>query len=289
MQVRAFANTKLSWRNILTEAVQKLAENGVPDSEISAEFILAKTLNIKRNKIHFYLDEVPGDREIREFESLIARRIAREPLQYILGEWEFMGLNFRITPDVFIPRPETEILVEEAIKFIGNSTETVRGLEIGVGCGSICCAILHFVSNCEIVGTDISLSALEVAKENSRRLKVENRLRLLRSDVFENVTGRFDFIISNPPYVTSEYLDRFALPELGFEPRIALDGGSDGLRIIARIIEGAKDYLVQSGALFLEIGYDEPEKVMELANGIFRTKSIIPDLAGIPRVFKGQL
>ncbi len=280
-------STKLNWRSIIKETVEKFKRYSIPDPISSTEFILANVLNCKRADLLLRLDEHPKEDEMERFNNLVSRRLKREPLQYILGEWEFMGLNFILDRTVAIPRPETEILVENAAKFVKNCEKPVVGLELGVGCGNIILSMLKMTNNLFMFGCDINLKPLELTRKNASLMGIEAGIELVISDLFSNFEGKFDIILSNPPYISSKYLDNEAQPEIKFEPREALDGGEDGLEIIRKIFEIAPDFLVDGGIIFMEFGSDNLDKVEKLGSTIFREYEIIYDYSGLSRVFKG--
>jgi release factor glutamine methyltransferase len=227
------------------------------------------------------------------YAALFERRLRGEPLAYILGEREFYGLNFRVTPATLIPRADTELLVELALQRIQTlSTACGRGssfrvLDMGTGSGAIALSIAHTRPDIEVTAVDASQEALDVARENARRLNIGN-VRLLRSDWFAALAGdRFDLIVSNPPYIADDDA-HLAQGDLRFEPRSALASGADGLDDIRRIVEQARMHLNSGGWLLLEHGYDQAERVRELLQqagftGVFSAR----DMAGVERVSGG--
>lgn len=223
--------------------------------------------------------------EAAAFDEAIRRRAAGEPCQYINRKQEFFGLEFTVTPDVLIPRPETEILVEAAIRHYVSAGH-LRFLEVGVGSGCISIAILRELKNAEAIAVDISPNALTVAAANAENLGVKERLDLRLSDLFQDVPERdFDFIVSNPPYVPDTELASLQREVRDFEPHIALSGGPDGLRLIRRIVEFSPPLLKSSGRMFLEIGWDQKERVTEaLKKRGWTIDEALFDLQGIPRI-----
>lgn len=228
--------------------------------------------------------------EADKFDIVVNRRANREPFQYIVRKQEFYGLDFLVTPDVLIPRAETEILVEEAIKILGNR-ENGRFCEIGVGSGCISISILANVPQASAVGADISPEALNVARMNAESHGVADRLDLRISNVFNDLDAeRFDFVVSNPPYVPLADFDTLQAEVRNFEPEIALVGGSDGLSIIRRIIGDAPKFLVDNGVLLIEIGWDQSERVRQLFDKeIWREVVFLPDLQGFPRIVRASI
>jgi release factor glutamine methyltransferase len=213
------------------------------------------------------------------------RRAAREPLQYILGHQEFYGIDFEVTPDVLIPRPETEVLVGQAIDILKN-IENPRFCDIGTGSGCIAISILHNISHSFAVGVDISASAITVAERNALRIGVKDRLDLMLSDVFDSVDKeKFDVIVSNPPYIPKTDLPTLESEVREYEPIVALTSGFDGLETICKLIDQAPDHLKSSGTILIEIGFDQSEKVFGKFNtSVWSDVQFLSDLQGIPRV-----
>jgi len=233
--------------------------------------------------------ELSGDEEKR-FQEFIKRRARREPVQYITGRQEFYGLEFLVTSDVLIPRPETEIVVENAIEILGEK-KAARFCEVGVGSGCIAVSILKKLKTASAVGLDISEKALRVAAENAGRHEVSGRLELKTSDVFANLPGeKFDLIISNPPYISRGELENLQPEVRGFEPIIALTDDNDGLMIIQKIVEGAPEFLKPAAFLLMEIGFDQSETARKMFSPqIWQSIEILPDLQNIPRTVKAQI
>ena len=227
--------------------------------------------------------------ELGVYTEALERRAGREPLQYITGRQEFFGLEFYVNSDVLIPRPETEILVESAIEILSGCDDPVF-LEIGVGSGAISVAILASVVEASSVGIDISGRALLVAAKNARFHNVASRMLLREGDLFRGLEGAFDMIVSNPPYIPDLQLASLQAEVRQFEPRTALSGGDDGLSIITPIIAGSPELLKPGGFLFMEIGFDQAERVNALFDrSVWKTVDLIPDLQGIARIVKARL
>ena len=228
---------------------------GVPNPRLDAELLLAHLLKCKRIDLYTRHEALLRENHLADFKGLIRRRVQREPLQYIVGETEFYGLKIKVTPEVLIPRPETELLVEEGIKLNPKNI-----LEIGTGSGCISVALAKHLPDAKIIATDISKEALEIAAGNARQHEVS--IEWIAADIapwkrFAAEGSQFDLIVSNPPYIaTGEFPD--LQPEVrDFEPRQALDGGSDGLRFIRQILTEASPFLNAHGSLLLEIGEDQ--------------------------------
>jgi len=230
------------------------------------------------------------DKDSASFISLaLRRRISGEPLQYILGKTEFMGLEFRITPDVFIPRPETELLVEEVVKIVSCAmchVSSVNILDIGTGSGCIAVSLAKSLPGACIDAMDISEKALEIAKSNAKLNNVN--INFIKSDLFasrELGIASYDIIVSNPPYIPTPEIDKLQ-PEISYEPRIALDGGEDGLNYYRRIISEAAPYLHTRGLLIMEIGCAQLNKIKDIfkKQGNFKIQEVVKDYNSINRV-----
>lgn len=254
-------------------------------ARIEAQMLLQHVLGVSRAHLMAHPEQVLGDAQQANYRALMQRRLAGEPLAYILGEREFFGLNFKVTPATLIPRPDTELLVELALERMPQSGCV---LDLGTGSGAIALSIAHARPDAEVTAVDASIEALEVARENARRLNVGNA-RFLHSDWFEALAGeRFDLIVSNPPYIADADA-HLQQGDLRFEPRNALASGTDGLNDIRRIVADAKAHLEAGGWLMFEHGYDQAERVRELlkASGYAEVFSA-RDLAGIERVSGGR-
>ena len=225
-----------------------------------AELLFTQILGCDRLSLYLNQDTPLGKDKISLISSVLKRRISGEPLQYILGKAEFMGLEFKVNKEVFIPRPETEILVETAIEIarrLSVMDDRLKILDIGTGSGCIAVSLAKFMRGVEVIATDISDKALEIAKQNARLNNVE--VNFLQSDLFSAFSfqlSAFSLIISNLPYIPIAKIDSLQ-PELSYEPRIALDGGKDGLDFYRRIIRQAPAYLKEGGLLILEMGFGQ--------------------------------
>jgi release factor glutamine methyltransferase len=269
--------------DILTDAASVLAEAGVAEPRREASSLLAFVLGKDRTFIIAHPEYVPTAEEERRFADAVARRERREPLQYITGRQEFYGLDFIVTPDVLIPRPETEMVVEHAVELLSNKDP--RFCEVGVGSGCISVSILKQLPSSTAVGLDISEAAIAVARRNSQMHAVDGRLELRESDVFSVLTDeKFDLIASNPPYIPLREFESVQAEVRDFEPRVALTDDADGLSIIRRIVNGSPKFLRPGGWLLMEIGFQEADDVRELlSQGPWVNTRIADDLQGIPR------
>jgi len=219
------------------------------------------------------------------FFAAIDRRKAKEPLQYILGTWEFMGLDIITDPRALIPRPETELLVEEALTHIRQLDCPARVLDVCTGSGCIAVAIAK-QSNANVTAVDISCDALALAAENAALHQVSDKINFVQSDLFDGLSGQtFDVIISNPPYIPTAELNHLQAEIQNHEPVLALDGGTDGMDIYRRLVPGSLDYLAPGGALFLEIGPPSVETIMLSAG--YDIVRLVNDYAGLARILIG--
>lgn len=269
----------------LKDAASALEAAGVSDGRLQAASLLAVALKQGRTFLFAHPEHELTPDEIAAFTSLIQRRSLREPYQYIVGRQEFFGLEFEVTPDVLIPRPETEILIEAAVEQLSD-IDKPRFCEIGVGSGCISVAILHGLPATTAVAGDVSKAAIIVARRNAIRHNVADRLTLVESDVFTNIPDeRFDAIVSNPPYVPSRDIESLQPEVRDFEPLTSLSDGGDGLSVIRRIIDRAPSRLKKGGLLFIEIGFDQSSRVEAMFGRAFWSEiDFLADLQGIPRI-----
>ncbi len=260
-----------------------LQNAGVDEAALDARLLLEYVCGTDRNTLL-----VHGDREVSEtdqskYEDFIGKRESRIPLQHITGEQEFMGLTFMVNEHVLIPRQDTETLVEEALR---NLHDGMAVLDMCTGSGCILLSLLNYTNDCVGVGVDISEKALEVAGENNRRLG--KNATFLQSDLFENVEGKFDMIVSNPPYIPSDVIPTLMEEVKTYEPLNALDGKEDGLYFYREIIRQAGEYLNRGGWLLFEIGCEQAKDVSKLLSDAgFKEVQTIKDLAGLDRVVFG--
>lgn len=274
---------------ILSKSIQYLKKFGVENARIDAEYIFSHVLNIKRNALVLNFNrEITDDEKEKIREFLIRRGKKREPLQYILKEWEFYGLPFIVDERVLIPRPDTEILVEEC-KFLLEEVESPKILDIGTGSGAIAITLAKLFPNSKVIGVDISSEALEIANKN-KELNNINNVEFILSDVFEKILEKdFDLIVSNPPYISiDEY--RELMPEVkNYEPRLALTDNGDGYYFYKKISKEAFEYLKKGGYLAFEIGYNQGEEVSKLMKKDgYDVKGVIRDYGDNQRVVVGR-
>lgn len=261
---------------------------GLDAPRLTAELLLGEVLSLDR--VHLYTDfERPLQRgELASFRALVQRRAAGEPTHYLLGRREFFGRSFKVDGRVLVPRPETEMLVEAALGCLGDASGA-RALDLCTGSGCIGVTLAAERPSLRVVATDASLPALEVARENAATLGVADRVELRAGDLFAPVgEERFELIASNPPYVETGAIGGLS-PEVRREPRQALDGGPDGLGLIRRLIEGAREHLVPGGWLLFEIGDLHGPPVLDLLGaGGFAAISVHKDFAGFNRLARAK-
>lgn len=277
----------------IAEAIAKgaavLADAGIAEPRREASSLMAYVTGHDAAFLIAHSDDHLAAQYKMMFDACLRRRAAHEPFQYITGRQEFYGLEFTVTPDVLIPRPETEILVEKAVELLRHTAQPTL-CEIGVGSGCISVSILHELAAAAGVGIDLSEKAIAVARANAERHHVSERLDLRHGDVFAGVSGTFDMIVSNPPYVPTPQLAALQAEVRDFEPRVALAGGDDGLDLIRRIIEGSPAHLNAGGTLLMEIGFDQSERVAGLfSTNVWRHPEFLDDLQGIPRIITARL
>lgn len=275
----------MTYREALNLGERVLSLADIEDRRTDAWLLLSMVCKMDRSFYYLHMEEDMPEEQVSEYEIALKKRAERVPLQYIVGETEFMGLKFKVNSNVLIPRQDTETLVEEALKVVKPG---MRVLDLCTGSGCIIISILRNVTNVEGYAIDISKQALNVAKENARLNDVS--VMFERSDLFDNVTGTFDIIVSNPPYIRTEEIVKL-MPEVqSFEPMEALDGKEDGLYFYREIVAECKDYLNPGGRILFEIGYDQGEAVSVLLREAgFADVRVIKDLAHNDRVVTGML
>jgi release factor glutamine methyltransferase len=242
--------------------------------------------NSGKAKLLVHPEIEPPSEQAELYFDLVARRQMHEPIAYIIGEKEFMNLDFLVDNRVLVPRPDTETLVEEAIRVI-NEKKLASFLDVCTGSGCIAVSIAHYCSGIKAFASDISAGALEVASENAKRNGVE--VTFFKGDMFEGIDGKYDLIVSNPPYIESETMKSLPPTIRLYEPRLALDGGIDGMDFHKKLARGAKSLLNPGGHLMMEIAWDQGEKVSNLLRKEGYLVYIKKDLAGLDRVVCGAL
>lgn len=280
-----------SYRLMLDWGRKQLKEKEISDWELDAWYLLEEVSGMDRASYFLRCDENMPAAQMQTYKQWIGLRCSHMPLQHIIGKAWFMGLEFSVSPDVLVPRQDTEVLVEEAQKRL---LPGMRILDLCTGSGCILLALLANRADITGVGSDISAAALEVAAGNACRMEAQGLLKKgqadwICSDLFENLSGAFSMIISNPPYIPTFVLEEL-MPEVrDHDPVNALDGGQDGLDFYRQIVSHSTEYLEPGGWLFFEIGYDQGEKVSALMEAEkYGEINIIKDLAGLDRVVMGQ-
>lgn len=273
----------------LREGATRLRVAGVEEARRDAGSLLSHATGRDRAYLITHADEELTPAQLKAFDSSIARRADGEPLQYLTGVQEFYGLDFEVTPEVLIPRPETELLVETALEIL-KEADSPLVCDVGTGSGCIAVALLHERRDARAVALDISADALHVAGRNAARNGVGDRLELLVSDCFDALRSderrgvRFDLIASNPPYIAEDEIASLQREVREHEPRGALTPGGDGLSVIRRLVADAPEFLKPRGHLLIEIGFDQHERVASLIDArVWTLLDIRRDLQGIPR------
>ena len=270
---------------LLSWTTEYFTKKTINSARLDAELLLADLLGYDRIYLYVNFDRPMSADELATYKELIKRRGAHEPLAYILGRREFYKLLFIVTPAVLIPRPETEILVTAAIEH-AKLTGATRALDLGTGSGAIAVSLLANLPELQLLASDLSPSALDIARTNSEKHHVASRAEFVLSDWFSNITAQqFDIIVSNPPYIAAAERGKLQ-PELRYEPQSALYADDEGLCCYRAILAGAHGYLSVNGKLFLEVGCHQAEAVKEIAQSINKYGNVefVKDYAGIDRV-----
>ena len=276
--------TGVTIQNALADATGALAVSDLKEARLEAGSLLSHVMNRDRTFVLARPEHVLDPDLLVMFQSLVVRRAAGEPLQYITGHQEFFKLDFEVTPDVLIPRPESEAIVEVALELLPKD-RPARFADVGTGSGCLAISILHELTNARCVAIDVSPAALNIARGNAQRHGVIDRLQLIDSNLFSAVAAddQFDLIVSNPPYVPDDDIDSLQ-PEVRYEPRSALAGGSDGLEVIRRLLREALARIQTGGHLVFEFGFGQEEPLLNLLDrkqwNLIEARK---DLQGIPR------
>ncbi len=284
-------------KDALFAAVQRLREAGIPSARLDAEVLLTYVLGTGREYLYAHPERRLELNEYERYQAVLERRLTRLPVAYITGKKEFMSLDFTVDEHVLIPRPETEVLVEEVIFRVGSrigisSPEDRPTIiaDIGTGSGAIAVSIAWFLKTAEIIATDISADALIMARKNSKKHQVDNRIKFLQGDLLsplsrEGLERQLTAIVSNPPYLSRRAMAAVS-PEVALEPKSALLGGEEGLDFSFAILEQSGPYLAPGGFVALEVGHDQAEIIADFAKKDlgYGKVEVIRDLAGIQRV-----
>lgn len=272
----------------LEAAVAALAAAGVEPARLEAEWLLAGVLGIGRFDVYLALNREVDDRQVLAFDAAVRRRLAGEPMQQILGWESFRGLRIRVTRDVLVPRPETESLVEHALARLGPAGRRV--VDVGTGTGCIAAAIADARPDAHVVAVDLSPAAARVARANVRGLGLDRRVSVVVGDLLDAIGTGVDLIVANPPYITTAEWPTLPREVRDWEPRLALDGGDDGLAVIRRLVIDAARVLVAGGALVVETGGERhvDDVAARCAAQGFSDVAIEPDLTGTRRFVAGR-
>ena len=268
----------MNYQDALNEGLKILKFNNIKSFLLDSELLLSYSLNLERSELILNLDKKISEKEYIRFFNYINRRKKKEPIAYIVGYKEFWKKKFKVDKSVLIPRPDTELIVEEVLKNLSlNCTKKI--LDIGTGSGCILISILLERPKCHGLGADISAKAIKIAKYNAKIQQLSNRIKFLNSNVDNILTGKYDLIVSNPPYIKKNKVNSLDCEIKFFEPKTALDGGADGFEKIKKIISKSYFLLKTNGKLYLEIGFDQFYKVnLLLLNKKFQINRVVKDL-----------
>lgn len=279
---------------MISEGQETLEAHGKDGASFDARALLSFVLGIPFRDIPLKLDVMVTEEQKEKYRELLDERLSGKPLQYITGEQEFMGFSFQVDERVLIPRLDTEILAEEALAYLDeisaradkSASRPFRVLDLCCGSGAIGLSLAALAGNTEVVLSDISKDALQVAELNAEHLGVKDRVSLIRSDLFKETGGGFDLIVSNPPYVRTDVIQTLETEVRDHEPVLALDGGADGLDIYRRIVKEAPEHLSEGGCLMMELGFDQAADLKKLIeeDGRYSSCRVRKDLAGLDRV-----
>lgn len=274
-------------RELLGKITGQLQQGGIENAVHEAHWILRSVLDLEPIDLVLKGAMPVESKKLDTVEQIVKKRLCHEPLQYLLGTQEFMSLSFAVTPDVLIPRADTEVLVEHVLAEKVNTG--FLALDVGTGSGCIALSLAHYNKRAYVRGIDISKKALEVACRNAKNLGLTERVMFEECDVMQKeLFGQYDVIVSNPPYIETEVIPTLDAQVRDFEPHSALDGGADGLDFYRRITEIAPKHLQKDGLLALEVGHTQAEQVAKLLEEDFTNIQIVPDLCGVARVVSGR-
>lgn len=269
---------------VLQNTADFFARKGIDSPRLNIEHLLADALGKRRIDLYLEFDRTLSEDELTPLREKVRRRAEGEPLQYLLGSWDFFGRAFRTDPRALIPRPETEVLVEIVLKVIRAELRSrTRLLDVGTGSGVLAITFALECPNLQIVGSDVSPSALNLARENAEKQGLNHRIEWVESDLLSSVAGSFDFLVANLPYIPTAELPKLA-PEVKRDPQLALDGGPDGLVVIRRLLQEAPRVLRDGAFVILEVGFDQAGRVADLLTAQkFRDISVENDYQGVRR------
>ena len=291
--------TPTTWhiRDLLKVTSDYLRKKEIENPRLNAEVLMAHQLSVERISLYLNFDQPLTDKEVSGYRSLIRRRLKREPLQYITGTQEFWSLDFFVNQEVLIPRPETEIVVDQVINFAKSSARPedhdLKILDLGTGSGAISVALAKELPRALVWATDISEGALSMARRNATKHGVSDRIEFLQGDLWEPLMNRgviFDIVVSNPPYVSSKEYDDLPPEIRDYEPRVALNGREGGMYYLNKIIKGAYDFINPGGLLILEMAPDQTQKALTIMDqtAAYGEKARIKDYSHRYRVVVGS-
>ncbi|MDA8726622.1 peptide chain release factor N(5)-glutamine methyltransferase [Candidatus Pelagibacter bacterium] len=270
-------------QSALTEGLNILKNKSILSAKLDSEILMAKALGKKREYIILNNDKIIKEQNLKYFKKLVQERATRKPIAYLLNKKSFWNSEFNVNKNTLIPRPDTEIILEQILKFTKNKNY-LNILDIGVGSGCILLSVLKERKNFYGTGIDISRNSLDICKMNAKKLLLERRVKFFKSDVDKFTIGKYDLIVSNPPYIKTSDLKYLESDVIKFEPKLALDGGLDGLSVIRKVIKKSSELLKKNGKFILEIGFDQKNKVIKLLNNKgFYINSTVKDLANNDR------
>lgn len=288
----------LTIRELLQKGLDILPKGDFSNPLFDVQLLLSYILDVDKIYIYTHLDDILDKKDVDKFLLLVDKRKEGYPIQYIVGEQEFMGLEFYVDENVLVPRQDTEVLIEYIIDFAKKhypkDKETVNIVDIGTGSGAITLSLAHYIEKAFVYSVDISKKALTVAKKNCKKFNLEDKVKFLNGDLLNPIEdlklyNKFDIIVSNPPYIPSEDIDKLQVEVSTYEPRLALDGGLDGLDYYKKLILESPKFLINGGLLAFEMGYNQGGDIVNLMkkDGRFKNMEIIKDLAGHDRIVIG--
>lgn len=277
-------------RDVLKSTIDFFEKHHIPGARLDAEVLLAHVLKMDRVQLYVKYDLPLKEEELEAYRELVLKRVKRVPVAYLTGKKEFMSLELMVNGDVLIPRPETELLVEEIINYCKEQGYTSPNIvDIGTGNGAIAVALGYYLPEARVLGIDISEEALKVASLNIKKHGLEERVKVLKGDLLEPLIRmgkkNVDLVVSNPPYIDEAGMEELS-PEVKQEPALALKGGSDGLTFYRKIIPQASKVLKAGGSLFLEVGAQQGEAVQALFDGVWSDIVLKQDYAGQDRIIQ---
>jgi release factor glutamine methyltransferase len=272
-----------TFQSILTWGTYYLKQHDISNPRFEAELLLSNVLGIDRVQLLVKSEHIVTASQKSKFIRFIEQRSQHKPYAQIIGHKEFMGLDFLVTPDVLIPRPDTENIVEEALSVMQHMHQKkINILDLCCGSGAIGIALAKYEKRAVVTGSDLSEKAINIAKQNAKRNKVN--MTFLQSNLFQNISDCFDIIVTNPPYIPTQMIKKLSEDVKNYEPSIALDGGETGLSFYKKIFNNASKYLQNEGYLICECGWDQVEDITDIAEcNLFNVQRIIHDLANLDR------